>query len=140
MLKFKRNYYLILNIICLIVIIFNWLFCNKSLAEYFVYDLIIYLISCFVFYFSFYNCKYPFKNYFIILNLSFLFIIISPIDLYEHITTNKIFYIFGLVAETSFFNYNRLIPIMYLIGIIVVFLFIKDLVSNSNTTSKNITR
>ncbi len=131
----KKNYYLILNIISFIIILLTWLYDNESLAEYFVYDIIIYLISCVVFFYSFYNCNYSFKNYFFILNLSFLFIIISPIDLYEHMTTNKIFYILNLTSKIDFFNYNRLTPLMYLVGFIIIILFINDLISNSRSPS-----
>lgn len=65
------------------------------------------------------------KNDSIIVWLGFFFIIMSPIDLYEHITNNKLFFIF---KHSVFFNYNRLYPLTLIIGLITCLIFLYGLI------------
>lgn len=128
--KFNIIYFTLLHLVSFTLIFVTYFIEDGHKAEYFVYDIFFFILSVLVFSNALLK-RLIFKNYHKLINLCFIFILISPTDLFENITCNKITYISN--SETLFrffyFNYNRVIPIMYALGIITILLFIFDLIN-----------
>lgn len=108
--------YFIFLITALLYTIFYFIDGNNTDKSTFIFDSII-LLSMLT------SLIFKFKHSCLLCIFGMFFIFLSPIDVTEHMTLNKIQYIIG---EGSSFNYNRIFPFTVTIGITFIILFFYD--------------